>query len=546
MRGICKQYNLETCSMVKKCHLITGIYLLCCLSFKAAGQQLPLGQQVSNDFNILMLQADTVLFTGYRAMDWLEVRPVIDSVAAGQAETVFGVKERQSRPFAGRLVNDHWFRLAKGSLVMTIDPVLDGIAGKSNKKDGVQWDGTAGARIRGTLSNKFSFGLGAYTSVSEFPVYIDRFIAANNDMVPGQRQSHRNENGRYAYSSVDAYATYIPDRHVALTAGYGRQFIGDGYRSLLLSDNAFNYPYARLRASFWKLTYNVMYSYLENDRKVDGARQGKYSVNHYLGINIGKRLQLGLFENIIWVARDTNYQRGFDVQYINPFTFMRPVEFSLGSPDNSFFGLTWKYLIAKGYLYGQFALDDLNIGQTFKHGSQHINNKYGIQLGVWTHSLFLKNLDWRVEWNAVRPYMYGHRKVEQNYTHNHQALAHPFGANFHEFISIFNYGKDRWYGILQNGLVIRGEDKTLGYNNGDDLWGAEAGVPELGSKTMQGFKNTYWYNRLSLGYLINPANRLSLQFDVIYRSRSAEHIKEQEWYYGLGIRTGLFSNHDDL
>jgi len=531
---------------VKKYTIIIGIYLLGLLSQETVAQQLPLGQQVSNEFNILMLHADTPLFTGYRSLDWLEVKSRVDSISLGKATTLFGVETQHPAPFSQRLLNDHWIRLASGDMVITIDPVVEAIGSKSNKEDGILWNGTIGARLRGSFRNKLAFGLGGYSSISEFPAYIDRFIAANNDMVPGQHQSRRDADGRYKYSSVDAYLTYIPDRHVSVTAGYGRQFIGDGYRSLLLSDNAFNYPYIRLRASFWKLTYNVMYSYLENDRKIDGSRQGKYSINHYLGINIGKRLQVGLFENIIWVARDTNYQRGFDVQYINPVTFMRPVEFSLGSPDNSFFGLNWKYLIPKGYIYGQFALDDLNIAQTFKHKSQHINNKYGIQLGIWTHSLFLENLSWRVEWNAVRPYMYGHRKVEQNYTHNHQALAHPFGANFHEFISIFNYSKDRWYGILQNSLVIRGEDDALGYNNGDDLWGAEAGVPMLGSKTMQGIKNRYLYNRLSLGYLINPANRLSLQADIIYRSRSASGVSEPEFYYGIGITTGLFSRRDDI
>jgi hypothetical protein len=513
----------------------------------AVAQQLPLGQAVMNDFNILIQGADTTLYTGYRASDWLEFRYALDSERQTEGDKMFGLGTDTKKSFGQRIFSDHWFRYQNNDFLLTADPYLDATGSKSSEKEGILWNGTAGLRIRGAFRNRLSFGLGGYTSLSEFPAYLDKFIQENESMIPGRNQGQLKDEGRYAYSNIDAYLTYMPDEHISLTAGYGKQFIGDGYRSLLWSDNAFNYPYVRLRASFWKLHYNVMYSYLENDRMVDGVRQGKYSVSHLLGINIGKRLQVSLFENILWLARDTNYQRGFDVQYLNPFTFMRPVEFSLGSPDNSFFGLNWKYIIPKaGYVYGQLALDDINISETFKNNKQHINNKYGIQLGIWTHDVFLKGLSWRLEWNAVRPYMYGHRKPDQNYTHNHQALAHPFGANFHEFLSIFNYRYNRWYGVLHNALVIRGEDSTLGYNNGNDLWGGEAGVPLLGSKTMQGIRNNYWYNRLSLGYMLNPANRLSVQMDIIYRSRSATAVRESEWYYGLGIRTGLFNRQDDL
>jgi hypothetical protein len=40
----------------------------------------------------------------------------------------------------------------------------------------------------------------------------------------------------------------------------GVNFIGDGYRSLLLSDNSFNYPYLKIVAKFWHINYMVLYS----------------------------------------------------------------------------------------------------------------------------------------------------------------------------------------------------------------------------------------------------------------------------------------------
>ena len=57
---------------------------------------------------------------------------------------------------------------------------------------------------------------------------------------------------------------YTPKKWLSFQAGHGKNFIGDGYRSLLLSDNAFNYPYLRTTFTFGKLQYNVMYASFQN------------------------------------------------------------------------------------------------------------------------------------------------------------------------------------------------------------------------------------------------------------------------------------------
>ncbi len=83
---------------------------------------------------------------------------------------------------------------------------------------------------------------------------------------------------------------------------------------------------------------------------------------------------------------------------------------------------------------------------------------------MWNNDLLgVNNLSWRLEWNGVRPYTYGHgvgNVVGLNYSHYYQDLTNPFGANFHEFISYFNYSNKRWYGSLQNLYTIRGEGYT--------------------------------------------------------------------------------------
>jgi hypothetical protein len=196
-----------------------------------------------------------------------------------------------------------------------------------------------------------------------------------------------------------------------IAAGYGKQFLGDGYRSLLLSDNSNNAPYVRLQARIWKLSYNVLYNRYVNKfwNEVNGDPQPKYSTVHYLGFNT-KKFQLGLFDEITWLSKDTNFTRGFDLQYVNPLIFMRPLEFAIGSPDNAMIGLNAKYKLYKnGFIYGQIALDDINLHLTLDSNSQFYGNKYALQLGHMEQRLFsVKGLSYRFEWNNVRPLTYGH------------------------------------------------------------------------------------------------------------------------------------------
>jgi hypothetical protein len=75
-----------------------------------------------------------------------------------------------------------------------------------------------------------------------------------------------------------------------------------------------------------------LYSRYENPRFTTfGETEVKYSTTHYLGINFSRRLQIGLYDNIIWLKNDSSSQRGFDVQYLNPLVFLRPIEFTFGS-----------------------------------------------------------------------------------------------------------------------------------------------------------------------------------------------------------------------
>jgi hypothetical protein len=532
------------------------VFILSFITASLFAQQIPLNQLVQNRLNQLLITADSSVYTSFRNMNWLELQQLNILHKNEISDSVFGLNANENGSyFLNHFTTDDWIKTAANNNILAVDPILEGTVGFSSEKNNPLYSGAAGLRLQSVINNKFSFDATFLGHSNQFPMYVDSLIVNKNYIIPGSVAAYHRKNNRYNYADVNANFTYTPNKHFLISAGYGKQFIGDGYRSLFLSDNATNYPYLRLQARLWKITYNVLYNRYENKYwyLVNGRSQPKYSALHYLGINVSKKFQISAFDQVVWVAKDTNFQRGFDVSYLNPLLYLRPVEFSIGSPDNAIIGLAFKYnVFRQGYVYGQVALDDFYLSLTRDSSKQFYGNKYALQLGMWNNNIFgVNNLTWRLEWNTVRPYAYGHgvgNNVSLNYTHYYQSLTDPFAANFHEFISMFNYINKRWYGSLENLFTIRGEhpaDKPATFNNGEDLWGGEQDIIRFGDKTLQGNKVKYFYNQLSAGYLINPKNRLSIQADAIYRRRFGTGIKQSEVLFSFGIRTNLFNNNYD-
>jgi hypothetical protein len=520
-------------------------------------QQIPLNQVVQNRLSQLLLNADSSVFTAFRAQNWLELDQLDIIHKTSLQDSVFGL----GSAVKGNIRNTNFVRAVGANSIFTLDPYLDAGIAKSNEKDNVLTNFSAGINMQAAFKHKFSFNLGVITSSNQYPKYLDSVIfsrynkfdsSSNKYIIPGENAGKLHASNRFAYTNFNFNLTFNLSKHFLIAGGYGKNFLGDGYRSLLLSDNSNNYPYLRLQARLWKLTYNVLYNRYTNNfwYDVDGKPQPKYSTIHYLGFNT-KKFQVGLFDEVTWLAKDTGFNRGFDLEYLNPLLFIRPSEFTIGSPDNAMIGFNFKYKIyKKGFVYGQLALDDMYLQKSLDSHEQFYGNKYALQLGIWNNDIFsIQGLTYRFEWNGVRPYVYGHgvgNNISLNYTHYYQSLTSPFGANFNEFISMFNYANKRWYGMLENLYTIRGENPGVPYNNGEDLWGGEEGIPQYGSKTGQGIKTKYFYNQLTAGYLLNPANRLGVEASIMYRSRTSSVVNESEVYFSFGIKTSLYNLYHDF
>ncbi len=427
-----------------------------------------------------------------------------------------------------------------------LNPVIDVMLGSSNSNNVSKstWHFGRGFHGGATFNKKWQIDFSFVENQSKTPYFLDSFVNNSYRSLPGLGQVKVTDDRTYDYSYTNGFLRWMPTNKFSATLGHGQHFLGEGYRSLFLSDNAYNYPYLQLNLNTRHVHYMVLFSQYTNlFKKFNDTYQRKWSAMNYLNIAISKRFQLGLFQGVIWQDRDSTGKRGFDVQYLIPTTIVRPIEFSQGSADNTFLGIHANYKVGKSMVsYFQLFLDDINIRETFKNNKQHINNKYAIQLGLKGYNDFSDvNLRWRIEYNYSRPYTYGHRKIEQSYTHYHQPIAHPVGANFHEGIFAADLTYKRWYGTFLGQYARVGRDDKQGYNDGNNLFGGEDGVPELGTKTLQGNKQNQVTVQAVAGFILNRSWRTGIEARVFYKDQKSVSggASNSTTWFQVGIVTRL-------
>ncbi len=333
--------------------------------------------------------------------------------------------------------------------------------------------------------------------------------------------------------------------------GYGKNAFGNGYRSLFLSETAFNYPYLKIETNVWRIKYTNLFSWLK-DIRVDpsdpNSFRDKFSSTHYLNWAVSPRFNIGLFETIVWQATDTLSNRGFDPNYLNPIIFYRPVEFSIGSPDNAIIGLDLSYKAFRNSLiYGQLVFDEFLLSE-FRAREGWWGNKWGAQIGVKMYDPFgFSNSFFRAEFNFARPFTFTHGSVLQNFAHFNQPLAHPLGTNFYEGILQAYHERGDWFFEAQWNYGIFGRDPDS-LNFGGDIYRSYANPAETyGNETAQGIKTQLFYQRLAGGLILNRALNLRATVYYIYRRQDTEFSAiNNEHIFGLRIATELFRSTTDF
>ena len=434
-------------------------------------------------------------------------------------------------------------------IYMDIFPIKEIVVGGSSIKNNLLFETNAGVVTRGIVNNKFSWFLQVQLSEYRFPDYLDSIISKTN-VIPGQGFAKRQGNGTWSnYYNVGGIK-YSPNKFFSFQLGNGKNFFGDGFRSLLLSDNASPYPYFMITTRVWNFNYVNLFTNLYDIRGNEGIRNryiNKYASIHYLSWNITPNFNLGIFEAIVFQNRSQSGRNNFfEPNYLNPIIFYRPVEYSVGSPDNSLLGINLRINIDKNkYFYGQLILDEFLLRE-IRARKGWVENKQGFQLGFKYFNFLMKNnLDLITEWNYVRPYTYYHKNVLQNFGHYNQPMAHPLGANFSEFITKLNYKINSKLSLSGTFILctigLDKSDSTSGVlSYGQNIYQPYFKRPnEYGNYTGQGLESKLLFGDFQAYYLLSANSNVYLTAGATLRNFSNETGRTNELIYNIGFRTIL-------
>lgn len=426
---------------------------------------------------------------------------------------------------------------------LVVNPMLNIGYLSENGNDQNLFYNSRGISIRGRIAKKIGFSAAISDNQERSPSYVQEWTKKWG-AVPGQGYYlDFKKPGGVDYFDGRGYLTFGVTKYIDVAFGYDKNFIGNGQRSLFLSDFSNNTLFLKLNTRIWKFNYQNLFMELHNEYVHNGGDNlidKKYAAMHHLDVNITKWLNLGLFEGVIFGRKNH-----FDLGYLVPIIFYRSVERNSGSRDNSLVGFDFKANIAKtAQLYGQLMLDEFKLSELTSNKNWWAN-KYAYQLGAkYIDAFSIKDLDLQLELNRVRPFTYSHKDSISNYTHYNQPLAHPLGANFNEWIGIARYRPIPKLMIEGRAMFyMQGKDSTASesfgsniflpytYRNGD--YGFEIGS---GWKTQTGMLN------LLISYELKE--NLFIEANGIIRKQRATTPptltgKNSSTIFGIGLRWNM-------
>jgi hypothetical protein len=396
---------------------------------------------------------------------------------------------------------------------------------------------TRGVLIEGDLFKNFSFSTSFFENQARFSSFESQFVKNNgeyysywngysqqNGVVSGGARTKPFKTDAFDYAYAIGNFIYKPIEKLSIIAGNNQQFIGAGYRSMLLSNSSCGTPYLRLD---YKLNSKWSFNYLRsrymnlvrkrNYTTVEGYYQPKGFSANYITYQPNKKLSLSFFEGSTWSMGDS-----LTTKAVNPLFFAPVLGFSLLVKSNqtySIYGLNVSYILGENYrFYGQVAVG---------RGSQ----QNAVQIGIRAYDLMkLKNSLIQIEFNMASKNMYISSNARLNYSNYNLPIAHIRGTGFKELLIRFNWEYKRYF------IELKSSNYFLSEYNSNAL---------LPLKLTNQLQNGIILNeQLEVGFRFNPKLNVNIFASLLWRNEAIDTTKSN-LLFQVGIRTGLMSQHND-
>ena len=438
------------------------------------------------------------------------VYPSLQKSTLTKADTSYSYLQR-------KLFQEHFVRIKKKDLRLAINPLMNVYGGTSTQKDNLIYRNTRGVEVRGAIGKYVSFKSSFYETQLNSPGWIDEYYSKYG-VLPGETSAKGYGDDGYDIGSV--YGTFIVTQSwgewdVLFRGGYDNLFIGEGFRSLFLSDYSLPFLHGGVAVEYQSLKYLHLSASLQNpnhrnifdletsSRPSTAPYQKKTMALHYLRWSITNNIQIGFFEGAVYQVSDSS-KRNFSLQYVNPLPLANVSAYGLDDKNNVVLGadlhIAWSKNLSS---YVQWLQDTRN-----SEGS-------GLLASIRYRTPSFKLL---LEGTHTGSKVLAHHDPRQSYTHYNQPLAHPAGAGVDEAVFETGYRSGRFE--AEGRIILQQKQKGIDY--GSPLEGADDYI-----------NHTFYEG--GLRYVLNPKTRLQVFTSIMFYKRG----EEQETFFRFGIKTQL-------
>lgn len=426
---------------------------------------------------------------------------------------------------------------------LVVNPVLDLSVGKDIKSNNSILYNGRGFQVLGQFGNKLVFQTTMVEYQAEFQGNFNQYKSKFN-VFPGLGNAQVNSFKYWDYFNARGSLTAkllekidpsnkIDSVNYQIVASFGhdKQFIGSGFRSLIISDFAPQSLFLQVNYKLGPFRYqNLFKQLISNSQDSNRIFNKKYLALHRGSLQLFKNvIEIGLTEMIVQSRKDNS----FDANYLNPVIFYRSIERELGSGDNAFIALDAKYTKKQFLAYGQILIDEFEVKKVFSTVSSR--NKLGYQLGFYIKPQirFLKQNYINLEYNQVTPFTYSHW-TNSFYSSYNQPMAHPLESNFREvLLRLFFVPQNlqRWTFRNITSLALKGFDINGGNYGSDIRKSYYTAVDKDKSVIGQGDKSRIFNILNEVTFYAMP--NLLLQFTQQFRSQSNINQSNNYLYFSI-------------
>lgn len=242
---------------------------------------------------------------------------------------------------------------------------------------------TRGFEAFGRLGKRIYFNTEFYENQARYTRYEDSIINVMRG-IPGQGFGKAFKDDGKDWAMVFGHISVDVNKHLTITLGNGKNSIGSGYRSVILSDLSFNYPFLRTDLKFGKFYYYVLWGYMQSDHWTyfstheTGESHYKYASYHVAGWKPNNKLELSLVEGVMWknTDKDNVYKYSPNAMMFVPVIGLPLASFGFNDDNRVQIGVDANYTPIKYFkLYGQY---------NYQGKDKTVSNKdfYGAQIGL--------------------------------------------------------------------------------------------------------------------------------------------------------------------